>query len=51
MTTSFPTTDDAILYADELPFYARIAWRQVAALGAVGLAVFAPMFVAFVLAA
>ncbi len=51
MTPSFPASDDAILYADEQPFFARVAWRQVAALGAVGLAVFAPMFVAFLLAA
>ena len=51
MTPSSPASDDAILYADEAPFFARVAWRQLATLGAVGLAVFAPMLVAFVLAA
>ena len=51
MTPSLPASDDAILYADEVPFLARIAWRQVGALGAVGLAVFAPMLAAFALAA
>ena len=51
MTSSLLPSDDAIHYADEVPFFARIAWRQVAALGAVGLAVFAPMLVAFLLAA
>ena len=51
MSPTFSSPDDAILYADEVPFLARVAWRQVAALGAVGLAVFAPMLVAFLLAA
>ena len=51
MPSSLPSSDDAVLYADEVPFFARIAWRQVGALSAVGLAVFAPMFAAFLLAA
>lgn len=51
MDPSLSTSDDAIRYADEVPFFSRIAWRQVGALSAVGLAVFAPMLVAFLLAA
>lgn len=51
MTPSLPSPDDAIRYADEVPFFDRVAWRQLGALSAVGLAVFAPMLVAFLLAA
>ncbi|HEX9953319.1 MAG TPA: hypothetical protein VGB53_16225 [Rubricoccaceae bacterium] len=51
-----PTADrarfpDDALYIDEPPFFARVAWRQVAALGAVSLAVLAPILLALLLAA
>ena len=37
-------------FADEPPFYTRVAWRQVGILAAIGLAVLGPIALAIVLA-
>ena len=50
-TADRPRLPDDALYIDEPSFFARVAWRQVAALGAVSLAVLAPMLLALLLAA
>ena len=53
MTSSLPDRSPFppdVRYTDEPPFYARIAWRQVGILAAIGLAVLGPIALAVVLA-
>lgn len=46
-----PRLPEEALFVDVPPFFARVAWRQVAVLGAIGLAILGPIGLAILLAA